>query len=291
MESDKKVTRKYRDSVFTALFSDEQSVLELYNALEGKNYPIDTKIEINTLDDVLYLDRINDVSFLIKDKLVVLVEQQSSINMNMALRFLLYLNKLYERMIVSNELNIYRKNLIKIPRPEFICLYNGKDDFPDEKILKLSDSFENTDDNNRIDLELVVRVININKGRNEETVKESKTLSDYVFFTDRIRANIEQKFSLNDAVDESVRYCLENGILDKFLKKYRSEVISMLATEFDMEKALEAMRLDCIEQGIEQKERDVVIKLLDENFTDDKIIVIAGISSDRLNELKKLYYV
>jgi hypothetical protein len=31
---------------------------------------------------------------------------------------------------------------IKIPKPEFIVLYNGVDKHPKEKILKLSDAFE-----------------------------------------------------------------------------------------------------------------------------------------------------
>ena len=137
MEIKKKANNRYKDSVFTKLFSDKQKVLELYNAVENKNYPSTTEIEINTLDGVLYLDRINDVSFILEDKLIVLVEQQSTINENMPLRFLLYICKLYEEFIVATKSNIYRTNLTKIPRPEFICLYNGKDDFPDENDIEI----------------------------------------------------------------------------------------------------------------------------------------------------------
>ena len=36
VKSNKKVSRKYKDSVFTALFSEQEKVIELYNALEGK---------------------------------------------------------------------------------------------------------------------------------------------------------------------------------------------------------------------------------------------------------------
>ena len=252
MEVEKKVNGKYKDSIFTTLFSDKQKALELYNAVERKNYPATTKIEINTLDGVLYRDRINDVSFIIEDKLIVLVEQQSTINENMPLRFLLYICKLYEKFILSKELNIYRTKLTKIPRPEFICLYNGKDDFPDEKILRLSDAFHEVDGMDEIDLELSVRVLNINKGKNSELVKESKVLSDYVSFVDIARTNLSTGVTLADAIDETVKYCIENDILADFLKRYRSEVMSMLSTEFNSDAAFEAARLDGIEEGIER---------------------------------------
>ena len=203
----------------------------------------------------------------------------------MALRFLIYINRLYEKMIAENDLNVYRRNLIKIPRPEFICLYNGIDDFPEEKILRLSDSFEQIEKNDRIDLELVVQVLNISKENNKDKVQESKTLSGYVFFTDRIKSNVENRLLLEKAIDEAVKYCLATGILMEFLSKYPLEVASMLATEFDMEKALHAVKLD----GIEQGKADIVMTLLAENFTDDRIINITKISQNKLNKLKELY--
>jgi hypothetical protein len=46
------------------------------------------KITINTLGNVLFLGRRNDISFLVGYKPVVLIEHQSTINSNMPLRFL-----------------------------------------------------------------------------------------------------------------------------------------------------------------------------------------------------------
>jgi len=50
------VNREYKDTVFTRLFSNPTALLELYNALSGSNYDSSTIIEINTLDDVLFMD-------------------------------------------------------------------------------------------------------------------------------------------------------------------------------------------------------------------------------------------
>jgi len=52
-----------KDTVFTRLFSDAETLIELYNALSGGNYSLDTTIEINTLEDVLFMDMMNDISF------------------------------------------------------------------------------------------------------------------------------------------------------------------------------------------------------------------------------------
>ena len=165
------VNTKYKDSVFSFLFSDPDILRELYCALEGVTLPADVPVTINTLQDVLFMGRVNDISFEIGGKLVVLIEHQSSINPNMALRLLMYIVKVYERILEGNK-SIYTTKRIHLPRPEFFVLYNGKADYPDETVLKLSDAFEDVGclglpGKDSPALELVVRVININHGRNE----------------------------------------------------------------------------------------------------------------------------
>jgi hypothetical protein len=83
--------RQYKDSVFSFLFSDPDTLRELYGALEGVTLPPDLPITINTLEGVLFRDRLNDISFIAGDTLVVLIEHQSTINPNMALRLLMYI--------------------------------------------------------------------------------------------------------------------------------------------------------------------------------------------------------
>ena len=176
------LNKNYKDSVFSLLFSDPDLLRELYCALESITLPADVPVTINTLQDVLFLDRINDISFEIGGKLVILIEHQSTINPNMALRLLMYIARIYEKII--GEKNIYVSWLVPIPRPEFYVLYNGVSPFPEEKILKLSDSFEKTgslglSEKEKAALELEVKVININQGKNERLVQKCKTLAGY----------------------------------------------------------------------------------------------------------------
>ena len=64
--------RNYQDSVFSKLFSNEEAALELYNALSGTNYGPETKIRITTLENVLFLEKYNDLSFTVEDRIIVM---------------------------------------------------------------------------------------------------------------------------------------------------------------------------------------------------------------------------
>jgi hypothetical protein len=112
----------YKDSLFRSLFSDKRAFLSLYNALSGSNYGDDTEVVINTLSDTLFTSKKNDLSGLFDRKFVVFAEQQSSLNENMPFRFLFPVARLFENCI-SDRVAVYRRTLIKLPRPEFIVLY------------------------------------------------------------------------------------------------------------------------------------------------------------------------
>jgi len=248
--------RKYKASVFSLLFSDPDLLRELYGALEGISLPADIPVTINTLQDVLFKDRINDISFAIGDKLVVLIEHQSTINRNIALRLLIYIAKIYEKILEGK--NIYASRLIHIPRPEFFVLYNGISPYPDGELLKLSDAFESgllpEMKKESPALELEVRVININKGRNQEIAGKCKTLGEYSAFIEKVREFKKETNKLGEAVKNAVIYCRDHDILKEFLEKNAKEVLSMLTTEWKWEDALAYRYEEGREEGREEGE-------------------------------------
>jgi hypothetical protein len=97
----------------------------------------------------------------------------------MPFRFLSPIARLFENSI-SDRNAVYRQSLVKLPRPEFIVLYNGGAGYPDKTTLRLSDAFERVEGNAAVNLELAVKVYNIGKGRNDEMVRKSGSLSGYV---------------------------------------------------------------------------------------------------------------
>jgi hypothetical protein len=216
-----KANREYKDSVFTLLFKDKKRLLELYNAVNGTSFTNEDDVEINTLQNALFMGMINDISFTIAGILVVLVEHQSTINPNMPLRLLLYMARIYEKIIDNRQL--YSSKKISVPRPEFIVLYNGQEDFPAVKVLKLSDLFKEARIYDKVELELEVTVYNINKGVNPAIEERSPTLDGYAGLVAKARENEDAGMDRNEAVKEAVRFCKAKGILADFLKKHGSE--------------------------------------------------------------------
>lgn len=90
--------RNYKSTIFAMLFGDRKRLLKLYNAISGKNYTAPEDLEINTLENAVYLGMKNDLSFLIDERLS-LYEHQSTVNPNMPLRFLFYISDLYSGML------------------------------------------------------------------------------------------------------------------------------------------------------------------------------------------------
>jgi hypothetical protein len=137
LEENMKINKKYKDSVFRLLFNSKEKSLELFNVIFDTDYTDPDAIEIITFDDVLYMGIKNDLSFILYD-ILALIEHQSTLNENMPVRMLMYLNRHYEKIIKGEPKKIFGRSLVEIPNSVFIVLYNGKEDFPAEKTLRLS---------------------------------------------------------------------------------------------------------------------------------------------------------
>jgi plasmid maintenance system antidote protein VapI len=182
----------------------------------------------------------------------------------MPLRFFLYLAELYERTLGKKEL--YANKLVKIPRPRFIVLYNGKAEASAQMTLRLSDAFkgeeeEEKEDDEDIPLELKVEVYNINRKRNPQIMKRSKSLREYVALIVIIRKYQSKGLLLEAAIEKAVTFCKEHGILKSFMKKYGTEVQNMLNFEFDMKDALEVSREEGREEGREEAREEIFKEL------------------------------
>jgi len=288
--------RTYKNSVFTSLFNDSELLRELYGAIGGVSLPDDVPIFINTLEYALVKDIYNDISFIVGSKLVVLIEHQSTINPNMALRIFMYIAESYKQMVKSK--NIYSEKRISIPYPEFYVLYDGADPYPDKETLRLSDLFENPQDLGLPEkayplLELEVQVLNINEGRNRDIVNRCRKLAEYSLFIAKVREFKDKYDDLLRAIKEALKYCVENDILKEYLEKHETEVINMLYTEWDWDTALEVAREEAFEDGEEKgreegsKEEKLTIarNALAEGYSAESIQKITGLS---LEEIAKL---
>ena len=168
-----KVNRKYKDTIFRMLFKEKENLLSLYNAVNGTSYVDTDGLEITTLQDAVYMNYKNDVSFVFDFELN-LYEHQSTVNPNMPLRDLIYVTTVLQGIIRDED--FYSSKLIKLPTPRFVVFYNGTEPQPHKQILRLSDAYEKQLD--LPELELCVTVYNINYEENKELLEACKVLKE-----------------------------------------------------------------------------------------------------------------
>ena len=254
--------RKYKDSVFVDLFSEDEKAkenfLSLYNALHGTNLPLSCPVENIRLDNIMYMNIVNDVSCLVDNKIIVLAEHQSTINENMPIRFLQYIARLYEKL--QTPAGRYLRKLSKVPTPEFYVFYNGVEDYPETITLKLSNAFITKSE--QVPLELTVQVLNINKDKGNKILKTCKTLDEYSLFVEEVR--IQTQLNPENGFTNAVKICIEKGILKEYLQRKAREVINMLIAEYDYDTDIGVQREEASKiafaQGISQGSRQKALQ-------------------------------
>ena len=241
------VQREYKDHLFNFLFGSEENkawTLSLYNAVNGTDYTDPDLVQINTIREVLYVGMHNDTSFLLKDDMN-LFEQQSSYNPNMPLRMMQYASLLYEKYISENDLNKFGSELLKLPVPKLIVFYNGEKDAEDETGLRLSDSFP---EGSKSDIEVTVRMININHGRNHRLLDACEPLKEYSWLMQEIRMN-RKTMDIEDAVRQAMADMPTDYVIRPFLDAHRMEVSSMLLTEYNEVETMKRFEKDGERKG------------------------------------------
>ena len=240
------VQRNYKDTLFRMLFSDKEALLSLYNAMSGKDYDNPDELEIVTLENAIYMNRKNDLAFVI-DSSLNLYEHQSTDSPNLPMRNLFYISRELEKM--TRQQSLYSPKQVMVPTPHFIVFYNGKDTSWERKVERLSDAYEQKMDNP--ELELKVTMLNINLGKNNELMKKCKTLFEYMQYVEKVR-KYTAVMSISQAVERAVNESIKEGILADFLLKNKAEAVQMSIFEYDEEKEMKLIRRDMMEIGLEQ---------------------------------------
>ncbi len=230
------VLRGQKDTVFRMLFRKKENLLSLYNALNKTTYTDVKNLEITTLENAIYMNYKNDISFVFDFRLMI-YEHQSTVNPNMPLRDLIYVTKVLQGRI--RNCNLYGSSLVRIPSPKFVVFYNGVDFQPEQQVLKLSDAFERKLE--LPELELIVWVYNINLGHNTELLEACHLLKEYAQYVEQVRI-FAKELPFSEAVENAVTHCINHGILADFLAKNRAEAIAMSIFEYNEEKHLKSER-------------------------------------------------
>ena len=279
-----KINRNYKSSVFIDLFYEDETALgndrALVNALFEEPISDDVEIKRVRVDDVLYKNFKNDISFSVGEKLLIFGEHQSTINENMALRCLMYVSRAYESLIPIKAR--YKEAITKLPTPEFYVFYNGEKPLEKEKYLRLSQSFMVNEKSPK--LELIVKVININTSKSHEILEKCRIMKEYSLFVECVR-----KHNLSgeaDSLEKAIKECIAKDILGDYLKRKGSEVVNMLIAEYDYEMDIQVKQEEAFERGIHAKQMEVAKKLF-ALHDDRQIAEIIGLPLEQVASLRK----
>ena len=255
----------------------KENQLSLYNALHDTDYTLD-EIEISDIriENTIYMNFRNDMAFNYDNRLLILSEHQSTINNNMPLRSLMHIGRTYEKLVPVRER--YKKKMVRIPKPEFYVLYNGKEDIENETELRLSDAYRDSKEDEKItgrvkekagtvgakklaktfengidkeeeySLQLVVKVLDINLDSKADILKKCPILNEYAQFVECVRRHkeMDEENAMKCAIEE----CIENNILREYLLRRGSEVVNMLCAEYDYDMDIAVQREESYEDGL-----------------------------------------
>ncbi len=265
--------KRYRDTVFRDYFNDEERLLSLCNALLGTDA---AALKINTLEGIFFDRQKNDISCVVENNFLVLIEHQSTINENMPFRCLSYVAELMNNLVEDKD-KLYHKALIRFPAPRFYVFYDGDALQPVERLLRLSEAF--TGSNSA--LELVVTSLNINHGLEQPLLAKCRYLREYSTLVGKVKEGIRSGLTRREAISRAVKFCLDKGLMKGYLEKKSQEVFHMLALQWEQEKAIRASYEDGRDDGIES----IALKMIQLGKPLEDILQITDLPIEKIKKL------
>ncbi len=291
------IKRNSKDSIFRNIFKEKENLVDLYYDISGN---ILNKDDIHLLDLENYIlnSLKNDLSFLTSDnKLIVLIEHQSSVNYNMDIRLLLYYSRLLEKYINERyERGLHTSKKIELPAAEFYILYNGKSYIKEKNSLK---TIINIDEQ---EIDLGTKIIDINYDMLPKRVLNRKdALSAYAYLIKQYNDNIirmreeskekEESLILIEAFTEALKECKSKGLYPELFgkKEFKAMALEALSFEEELEVKYEMGknigRMEGRQEG-RQEERIVLAKNMLVNGIDKEIV--SKCSNMSLEDIEKL---
>ncbi|MCD8012566.1 MAG: hypothetical protein LUG99_05240 [Lachnospiraceae bacterium] len=229
------VKHTVKDSVFTNIFRNKKYLLQLYQAL----HPEDTKATEDsltniTINNVLVNGQYNDIGFLANNKLMILVEEQSSTwTMNIIVRALFYIDQTLQMYLDKNGADLYGSTKVELPETELYVLYVGERvSRPDEITLK-NEFYKNRKSAIDVTVKMLYGTVYPEKTDGEDIIGQ------YVQFTKVYDEQVRLYGKTSRAVSETIRICVGQGILREYLESRKQEVVTMMMDLYDQDRILE----------------------------------------------------
>ena len=249
--------RTAKNSVFLDLFQNKNYLLKLYKTLHPEDITAteDSLTDI-TIKNVLTDNFYNDLGFIVDNKLMILIEAQSTWTINILVRALLYLAQSYHEYFQHTRQNYYKSKKVKMPKPELYVVFTGNKGKKPDKISLSKEFFEGAD----IDIEVKAKVI---YESNEDDI-----INQYIIFCKVFNEQTKMHGMTRKAVTETIRICKDRNVLRDYLLKKEKEVVTIMMSLFDEE---QIMRSFIKSEKYDLAKEKAILMLRDGKITIDEV--------------------
>jgi len=272
---------KQRDTMFRHLFKIPSHFIPLLEKCRGENVNLtENQITLFDLDtDYAIRPRRNDISFLVDGKIVILVEHQSTINPNMALRLFLYYNELLQLWIKQNNINLYgNKKIESLPLPEFYVVYDGREKLKNNySTLRIC--------HNNIVIDVSVKIINIHYNSLEDT-SLGNPLAGYAYFQKVYDENIKLGLSMQESFELARQTCIKNGYLTGHIEKEEFIMFYKDFLNYDNQVKAEVWE-EALAEGKAEGVFEIISNMLKRNKSVDDIADFTGLTREYIMEAQQ----
>ena len=227
-ESEIKLKHNIKDTVFRDLFSEPKYLLKMYQALHPEDASAtESDLEIVTLQSIFANGIYNDLGFLVRDRLMIMVEAQSTWSPNIVIRALMYLVTTYQRYFIEKKANLYGHKLVHMPKPEIYVIYTGpKGNHPAE--LSLQEMFFPGQD---CCINVTAKMIYLSD--------KDDIITQYINFCNILNQQIAEYGPRITAIKNTIRICRDKNLLKEYLENRAAEVENIMMTLFDQEEVMD----------------------------------------------------
>lgn len=271
-ENEKNMNKTSKDSVFCDMFSRPEYLIQLYRTL----HPEDTESTEEdltgvTLKTILSEGVYNDLGFQVKDKLLILVEAQSTWSPSIILRSMIYMMQTLQEYFNNHDINLYKNNHVKFPKPELYVIYNKKRTDQKEYLSFKEEYFKDED----CCIDARVKMIYLDDS--------DSIINQYIKFCLVLDDQIKIYGKEIKAVEETIRICKEADILAEYLKGREVEVKNIMHTLFDQDRINELNKLNAVAEATKSH----IIGMINEGLNVESIARVVNMSAKQVTAIGK----
>ena len=289
MEKTLNARPRARDSVFTDLFTIPEYQLEMYQTL----HPEDRTIQISDLQTITHKSVIaghqyNDLGFLARDRLMILVEAQSTWTPNIVIRIMAYAVQSLMDYFELHSMSLYANSRVTCPKPELYVIYTGERK-TQPSVLSFRELFFENDAS--CDLDATVHFIYFDQDK-------ADIINQYIGFCKIFARQVKEYGYTREALESIIKICRSKNILETYIKQRETELMDIMTALFSQEYATEQYgmireqkgrkegRKEGRNEGRNERSKEIVKQMLHLNMDMATICQVTGFSEAEVKAIE-----